>query len=311
MLLLAPLLLPPSALAPRPVPHGTLAPRARVVQLAAPTHFRSDAHEEAYWRGLFWDAAEERIETLWGAKPKRELKRVKGYIAANRAAEVESAMPKRLRKHPHYHVIGGYFPGLSTTPFHDAAAPPFDALREAAPAIRQELDALLAREQQFEDVGKPLGWRTMPIFYKGVQQASFPAAECPETMAALSTLRLAGETVAFQRQSPGTGLPRHVDPCSWVLACHLGMVCPDEGGETPYIWVAGDKYHWRDGEVMVFDPSFKHETFNPTSQDRIILNIDIFHPELTDLECDVIRETIRLKKEMFGSTQEEVHPDRA
>jgi hypothetical protein len=46
-------------------------------------------------------------------------------------------------------------------------------------------------------------------------------------------------------------------------------------------------------------------------QDRIILNIDIFHPDLTDLECDVIRETIRLKKELFGSTQEEVHPDRA
>ena len=30
-----------------------------------------------------------------------------------------------------------------------------------------------------------------------------------------------GETVAFQRQSPDTGLPRHVDPCSWVTACHI------------------------------------------------------------------------------------------
>ena len=66
----------------------------------------------------------------------------------------------------------------------------------------------------------------------------------------------------------------------------------------------------QEGEVMVFDPSFKHETFNPTTRDRIILNIDIFHPELTDLECEVIQETIRLKKEMFGSTEEEVHPDR-
>jgi len=84
---------------------------------------------------------------------------------------------------------------------------------------------------------------------------------------------------------------------------------------------------------MVFDPSFRHETFNPTAQercpplprpvhepsptplagpplhtrsceqDRIILNIDLFHPELTDLECRVIQETIRLKKELFGSTK--------
>jgi len=86
---------------------------------------------------------------------------------------------------------------------------------------------------------------------------------------------------------------------------------PDEGPEMAYICVAGQKHYWQDGEVMVFDPSFLHETFNPTSQDRIILNIDIFHPELTDLECNVIRETICLKKQMFGSTPEEVHPDRA
>ena len=50
---------------------------------------------------------------------------------------------------------------------------------------------------------------------------------------------------------------------------------------------------------MVFDPSFKHETFNPTSQDRIILNIDLFHPELTDLECRVIQETTRLKTNSY------------
>ena len=173
--------------------------------------------------------------------------------------------------------------------------------RRAAPAIREELVGLLAREAEFEDIGKPLGWRTMPIYYRGERQASFPAEECPQTMGALGKLRLAGETVAFQRQSPGTGLPRHVDPCSWVVACHVGMVCPtgEEGGETPYISVAGEKYHWREGEVMVFDPSFKHETFNPTSQDRIILNIDLFHPELTDLECRVIQETIRLKTESY------------
>ena len=61
---------------------------------------------------------------------------------------------------------------------------------------------------------------------------------------------------------------------------------------------------------MVFDPSFKHETFNPTSQDRIILNIDVFHPELSDLECEAIQMSINLKKELFGSTEEEVHASR-
>lgn len=297
--------------------HTPLAPRmqrcdrASTMVAPAPAAFKSEAAEEAYWRAYFWDAAAEKIEQEFGAAGKRELKRIREYLNVNRAADPSAGMPKKLRKHPHYEVIGGYFPGLTTNPFHDASSAPFAELKRAGPAIRRELDALLVREHQFEDVGKPLGWRTMPIYYKGVLQPSFPADECPETMRALSKLRLAGETVAFQRQSPGTGLPRHVDPCSWVLACHLGMVCPDEGPEMAYICVAGQKHYWQDGEVMVFDPSFLHETFNPTSQDRIILNIDIFHPELTDLECNVIRETIRLKKQMFGSTPEEVHPDRA
>ena len=55
---------------------------------------------------------------------------------------------------------------------------------------------------------------------------------------------------------------------------------------------------------------FRHETFNPTSQDRIILNIDVFHPELTDLECEAIQMSIALKKKLFGSTVEEVHVTR-
>ena len=54
----------------------------------------------------------------------------------------------------------------------------------------------------------------------------------------------------------------------------------------------------------------RHETFNPTDQDRIILNIDVFHPELTDLECEAIKLTIGLKKKLFGATEEEVHATR-
>ena len=61
---------------------------------------------------------------------------------------------------------------------------------------------------------------------------------------------------------------------------------------------------------VVLPPDDRHETFNPTSQERIILNIDVFHPELTDLECDVIRFAVALKKQLFGSTSEEVHETR-
>jgi len=265
---------------------------------------RADAQEEAYWRRWFWDQAEEAIDERFAKASKRDLKRVRDYISFNREAET---LPKKLSKNPQYDVIGGFFPGLTVTPFHSAEGQPWETLEAAYPAIKQELEGLLAREQEFVDVGKPQGWRTMQIYYKGQLHPDFPAEAAPETMKLLSTLRLAGETAAFQRQSPRTGLPKHVDPCSWVLACHLGITIPDEGDgtETPYISVAGQKYHWSDGTVMIFDPSFKHETYNPTTQERVILNIDIFHPELTDIECEAIRLTVDLKKKLFGSTEEE------
>ena len=48
----------------------------------------------------------------------------------------------------------------------------------------------------------------------------------------------------------------------------------------------------------------------PPCQERIILNIDVYHPELTDLECEAIALTVALKKKLFGSTQEELHESR-
>ena len=243
-------------------------PRARIGRGLSMTVSLSkiDAAEEAHWRRWFWEQAEQAIEERFSSASKRELKRVREYIRVNREAE---PLPKKLANNPQYDCIGGFFPGLTVAPFHACDGQPWAGLEQAYPAIKRELEALLAREQEFVDVGKPQGWKTMQIYYKGVLRPDFPAADCPQTMAALGGLRLAGETVAFQRQSPGTGLPRHVDPCSWVLGCHLGISCPDEGGELrPYISVAGDRYRWTDGGVMLFDPSFKHETFNPTAQAR-------------------------------------------
>lgn len=62
------------------------------------------------------------------------------------------------------------------------------------------------------------------------------------------------------------------------------------GGERERAWieVAGEKREWDTGRAFVFDPSFLHRTHNPTSQERVILNVDIWHPGLTDVEIRAI-----------------------
>ena len=118
--------------------------RRVAMTIAMPPPGLTEAQEEAYWRRWFWDQAEEEITKHFKKASKRDLKRVRDYINFNRD---DDTLPKKLAKNPQYEVIGGYFPGLTTTPFHDAKGLPWDALAAAYPAIKQELEGLYAREQ--------------------------------------------------------------------------------------------------------------------------------------------------------------------
>ena len=95
---------------------------------------------------------------------KRELKRVLEYVRANRD---DAPLPKKLLKNPQYECIGGFFPGLTATPFLDleCSGAPWAGLAEAYPAIRREMDALL----QLDMDGKPLQLLTpdgRPMVYR-------------------------------------------------------------------------------------------------------------------------------------------------
>ena len=37
---------------------------------------------------------------------------------------------------------------------------------------------------------------------------------------------------------------------------------------------------WAEGEVLLFDDSFEHEVWNETEQPRVVLIVDIWHPQL-------------------------------
>lgn len=66
------------------------------------------------------------------------------------------------------------------------------------------------------------------------------------------------------------------------------------GGGTAWIEVAGEKRSWEAGRAFVFDPSFLHRTHNPTLGERVILNVDIWHPGLDKAEIVAIRTVCEL-----------------
>jgi aspartyl/asparaginyl beta-hydroxylase (cupin superfamily) len=46
------------------------------------------------------------------------------------------------------------------------------------------------------------------------------------------------------------------------------------------IVVGGESRRWVEGEVLLFDDSFEHAVHNETDEARLILLIDLWHPEL-------------------------------
>ena len=77
--------------------------------------------------------------------------------------------------------------------------------------------------------------------------------------------------------SPMASIAPHYGACNLKLRCHFPLFVPEEA----YLRVAGDPRPWKEGKMMVFDDSYEHEAANLSKeQERVILLIDIWHPDL-------------------------------
>ncbi len=47
---------------------------------------------------------------------------------------------------------------------------------------------------------------------------------------------------------------------------------------------------WEEGKVIVFDDSFEHEVWNDSKQERIVLLLNFWHPDLSSLAIDKMLE---------------------
>jgi aspartate beta-hydroxylase len=91
---------------------------------------------------------------------------------------------------------------------------------------------------------------------------------------------LAVRGVMFAKQVANSGVKPHSDGRNFILTCHLGLSVP----RNCWIAVGGDRREWAENKAIVFDTSFTHETYNDSEEDRFVLIIDFWHPELTSAE---------------------------
>lgn len=193
-----------------------------------------------------------------------------------------------------------YFPGLSTKPFYERGeVPESRVLEEAAPAVLAEYSALLAHATEFSpyvqapDHQDPQQWRELnnsPAWsayhlYRGGERSAEACEACPETarvVESLSLARIAGHApeVFFSVLKPGTHIPPHFGLGNYKLAMHLPLVLPGDCA----IRVGNETRSWEEGKCLIFDDSFQHEAWNRSGQPRVVLILDVWHPEVHEHE---------------------------
>jgi aspartyl/asparaginyl beta-hydroxylase len=211
-------------------------------------------------------------------------------------ATAESAMPTRfwkyvaaLRSNLQTPRIGSY-PGLRSAPWHDPQQFRLvHDLESMAGEIAAEARALTGAGFQNEPPGSlvPSGrWSYLVLYVEG-QKDSINCALCPRTAAVIDANRAAlsfGGIVYFSVLERDTYVAPHEGPTNMRLRCHLGIDVPEGSG----LRVGGMTRKWEEGRCLVFDDSFTHEVWNRGSRRRLVLVVDIWHPDLTGDEVALL-----------------------
>lgn len=218
-------------------------------------------------------------------------------------AFVDRAMGRRATYTNECH--GLYYPFLPADEFFDADHFPwFDVLREAAPAIRAEFEALQSRDAlplrpyvQMEQ-GLPdnlwtaldgnMAWSAAFLWEYGVPNEELLAL-CPATAAMLEAIPRAeipgrAPTAFFSILRAGAHIPPHTGVSNTRAIVHLPLVVPEGCGFR----VGGETREWCEREPFAFDDTIEHEAWNRSGTDRALLILDVWNPHLTEAECELI-----------------------
>jgi aspartyl/asparaginyl beta-hydroxylase (cupin superfamily) len=203
------------------------------------------------------------------------------------------------------------FIGLTSTPFWDKASFYWSSnLEEKCSEIKKEYDLhSTTSKSDYEIKGDEHSlhhgeWEWRSFIKRGNIEKAFQSS-CPITSEALLSIPELQKDIPFaysffSTMKPGTSIDQHTAPCNIRLRGHLPLTVPDD--DVCGITVGGLTKHYKEGELIIFDDSFPHETWHNgvqgsnsgSSKDRVVLLFDVWHPDLTFEERAAIVEMFEI-----------------
>lgn len=200
------------------------------------------------------------------------------------------------------------FPYLRNYEFFDRE--PFDWLatvEAATDSIREELLGVLSTDEagiepyiafgeglpvrQWKDLNHSRRWSAYFLWNQGKLEDAH-LKRCPRTAAVLAKVPQVdipgrGPTAFFSILEAHTRIPPHTGVTNTRATVHVPLIVPPGCGFR----VGGETREWQVGTGWVFDDTIEHEAWNESDEPRAILIFDVWNPELTLLERDLVRET--------------------
>lgn len=249
----------------------------------------------------------ERMQALMGSSERRELQRFEHCldIVTGRRPFV-TARPLMLP-----------FPRLPAIPFFEREDYPWVSEVEAAfPAMVEELQDVLASQQAFEPYvkttpGEPpaqfaaldnnLDWGAYFLWKDGARIDAH-ADLCPRTEAALAhapqnTVPGRAPVAFFSALKPGIHIPPHNGATNTRLTVHMPLIIPPDCA----LRVGDETRTWEPGKLLMFDDTIRHEAWNFSDRLRVVLIFDVWHPMLTDLERELVSQTVQGMLSYYGT----------
>jgi len=236
----------------------------------------------------FWEMLEEDLEDEVVPEFGREnLGRVFEFIKYCKGEVPIPQLPEGQEVDPEY------FPGLRAKPWWEPeeCGDWIEFIREGLPYVQGELADLVEEDEQSlisDSVQNNVmgdGWSGFRLQRLGswLQKNS---SRFPQTVQLLkeSGAPLAMRGVIVARQAPNTGVAPHSDGRNIFLTAHFGLSIPEECDMT----VGGETRPWVEDGARVIDTSFVHSTRNESDEDRFVLIVDFWHPDLTRPEWEAL-----------------------
>lgn len=185
--------------------------------------------------------------------------------------------------------------GLGNTPFYDASLAAAQQLEAEYPEINNEYQRWQethAKPIDYPDegIGVQGNWQHMTLYMVGKTNRLVCRA-FPRTAAvakAVGSHSVMGRA-AFSVLAPNTVVAPHTGPHNYRLRLHLGIDIPPDCGMR----IAGETRSWQAGKCLVVNDWLEHEVWNHSTNPRVILLADIWHPELSDAEVLMLRYLMR------------------